>query len=181
MAEHPERAASTLVRLERIALMATHALTIIGFACLLALALATVADIVGRGAFGRPVHGVSDLAAVIMAVIVSAALPACFAERRNIGVDLLGQALGKGGRLALDLLGHVASLAFLAIFAWQLARYAGEMTQSGQTTWVLRLPLYPWWWAAAVIVALTVPTQMLVIARQVAALAAHVSGQERGA
>ena len=174
-----------LARLERRAVRLTNGLTVVGFAALVLLALATAADIVGRYAFSHPLHGVGDLAAMNMAVIVAAALPACFAEKRNISIDLVGQALGVRTRLWLDVLGHIASLAFIAVLAWQLARYAGDIQASGQTTWVLRWPLAPWWWVASALAALTVPVQLIVLLRAIADAAAgrptiHRDGEEAG-
>ncbi len=151
--------------LERRVQRLTQVITCIGFAALLLLAFATVADVVGRGAFGRPLHGVGDLAAVAMAVIVASSLPACFAERRNIGVDLLGNALGRKAARWLDLVGHVVTLVFIAVLAWQLCRYAADIQASGQTTFVLRFSVAPWWWIAAGLAAATVPVQLLVTLR----------------
>lgn len=154
---------SKLANLEAVTRRLTTGLTILGFAALLALALATFVDIIGRSGFKRPLHGVGDLAAVIMAVIVASSFPACFADRRNIGVDLLGNALGPRVRRWLDVFGHVASLIFVTIFAWQLAKYAADIQQSGQTTWVLKWPIAPWWWVAAALAALAVPVQGVVL------------------
>lgn len=159
------RASSRLAALESLSRRVTNVLTIVGFAALLALAMAMVVDIVGRFVFKRPLHGVGDLAAVIMAVIVASSLPACFAESRNIGVDLLGQGLGTRAHRWLDVLGHVASLVFVIIFAWQLAKYASDIQKSGQTTWVLKLPIAPWWWVAATLAAFAVPVQAIVALR----------------
>lgn len=157
------KAQSKLANLEDLTRRLTTGLTILGFAALLALALATCVDIVGRSGFKRPLHGVGDLAAVIMAVIVASSFPACFADRRNIGVDLLGDALGPRAHRWLDVFGHVASLAFVTIFAWQLAKYAADIQSSGQTTWVLKWPIAPWWWVAASLAALAVPVQVVVL------------------
>lgn len=158
-----------LSSLEQRVLRLTQAITCVGFAALLLLALATVADVFGRGAFGRPLHGVGDLAAVAMAVIVASSLPACFAERRNIGVDLLGNLLGKRAAQWLDLFGHIVTLIFIVILAWQLCRYAADIQRSGQTTFVLRFTVAPWWWVAAGLAAATVPVQLLVTLRALAA------------
>jgi hypothetical protein len=70
-------------------------------------------------------------------------------------------------QLWLSALGHLASMAFITVIAWQLAKYASDVQQSGQTTWVLRWSLAPWWWAASALAALTVPVQFIVTLRAI--------------
>lgn len=47
--------------------------------------------------------------------------------------------------------------------AWQFIPYSMEVTNSGQTTWVLKLPVAPGWWIATVLLLISVPVQLIVV------------------
>ena len=145
-------------------LQVNRVLALVGFCGLLLLALMTSLDVLARWLFNQPLHGVNDLSAIALAVIIAACLPANLAERQNITVDLVGSALGGRAKACLDAFGSFATLVFVALMAWRFVLYSSEITNSGQTTWVLKLPIGPAWWAATGLLILSIPTQLLVLA-----------------
>lgn len=79
-------------------LTVSRAMALIGFFGLLVLALMTTLDIGSRWLFGAPIHGVNDVSAIVMAVVIAACMPANLAARQNITVEFLGNMLGRGAR-----------------------------------------------------------------------------------
>lgn len=144
-------------------LKVSRAMALIGFLGLLILALMTSIDITSRAMFGAPLHGVNDVSAIVMAIVIAACVPANLAARQNITVEFLGNMLGRRGKAFLDGFGGLFTLGFIALMAWQFIPYSMEVTQSGQTTWVLKLPIAPGWWIATVLLVISVPVQFVVV------------------
>lgn len=141
----------------------TRLLALVGFFGLLVLAVMTALDITLRWLFDAPLHGVNDVSALVMAVVIAACLPANLAERQNITIEFLGNALGPRAKAALDAFGGLATLLFVALVAWRFTIYAREIGASGQTTAVLGLRAAPWWWLATALLLLSVPVQAMVV------------------
>lgn len=144
-------------------LKVSRAMALIGFCGLLILAVMTTLDIGSRWLFGAPIHGVNDVSAIVLAVVIAACIPANLAAKQNITVEFLGNALGPRSKAFLDGLGGLFTLAFVAVMAWQFVPYAIEVTNSGQTTWVLKLPIAPGWWIATALLLVSVPVQFVIV------------------
>lgn len=138
-------------------------LALVGFCGLLLLALMTTLDILMRWLLNMPLHGVNDISAVALAVVIAACLPANLAERNNVTVDILGNYLGARAKAALDAFGSFFTLVFVSLMAWRFVLYAQEVSASGQTTWVLKLPIAWAWWTTTAFIILSVPTQCAVL------------------
>ncbi|MCT8974898.1 TRAP transporter small permease subunit [Microbaculum marinisediminis] len=82
---------------------------------------------------------------VIYAVIAATLLgsPAVLIDRGHVGVDLLPEAMHGRGRLVLQIIAGVASLAFCAVLAWSGWVYFHEaLTRGWKTATVWALPLW---------------------------------------
>lgn len=121
---------------------------------LLALAGATVLDVLLRYAFAAPIRGFIDVLGLAGALLLAACMPHVVASRGNIAIDLLGKRLPAGAQRALDRLAALATTAFFAAMAWQMLGFALEARGTGETTAVLRWPVWPWWLAVAACIAL---------------------------
>jgi TRAP-type C4-dicarboxylate transport system permease small subunit len=144
-------------------LQLNRVLALVGFCGLLLLALMTSLDVFARWLLNQPLHGVNDLSAIALAVIIAACLPANLAERQNITVELVGNSLGGRTKACLEAFGSFATLVFVSLMAWRFVLYSQEIASSGQTTWVLRLPIAPAWWIATGFMILSIPTQLMVL------------------
>lgn len=142
---------------------ASRWLAILGLAALLVLSVLMIADIAGRELFGRPISGFSDATDLIIVVAAAACFPASLANRQHIAVRFAGMAHWRL-REALDLLGHLLVLLTFAVIAWQLGLYTLDVFSSGQTTWLLRLPVWPVWAIATVLFIVCVPVQLAQLA-----------------
>jgi TRAP-type C4-dicarboxylate transport system permease small subunit len=130
------------------------------------LAIVTILDIAGREMFRTPINGFSDIADLIVVFAAASCFPISLIERHHVSVRFLGR-LNWRLREMLDLLGHILTLGVFTLMAWQVARYAIDVYQSGQTTWLIRIPVWPLWFTTSVIIALCVPAQAVIVAEQV--------------
>lgn len=130
---------------------------------LLALAVATVVDVLGRYLFASPLRGFSDIASLSGAVLLSACMPYVVARRANITVDFLGQRLGPRSAARLDGFGALLCAIFFALMAWQYARFALELHETQQLMAILRWPVWPWWSAVTVFILLSAIAGLLTL------------------
>lgn len=159
---------SRLDRLERVGLAATRALSVAGLAALLALAGLTLADGLMRWLANRPIEGVRDAGALIVAVAVACCIPVALMERANITIRIAAPALGARAARVLDALAAGVAWIVVAALAWQFTLYAGKLARANETTWILKLPVAPFWYAVAAILWVAVLVQAIVVALDVA-------------
>lgn len=155
-------------RLESRIIRWTRAIAALGCGALLVVALGTMLDVLSRWIANAPIRGLHDINGLAIAIVIAACFPLVVAERRNISIRFLGDALGRGAGRWLEALGSAALLAFVVAIAWQLTMYTLGIAESGRTTWHLRLPVTPWWSIATAIVLLCIPAQAIAFAADVA-------------
>jgi TRAP-type C4-dicarboxylate transport system permease small subunit len=156
-----------LQRLERIGLGATRALSVAGLLLLMALAAMTLADGLLRWLANRPIEGVRDLGAVIVAVAVCCCIPVGLMERANISIRVAKDLLGERASRVLDAFAALAALAVIGAMAWEFTVYAGKIARVGETTWILKIPTAPFWYLVAGILWLAVAVQLIVLVLEI--------------
>jgi TRAP-type C4-dicarboxylate transport system permease small subunit len=131
------------------------ALGLAAAALLFALMALTCVDVFGRYFFSRPVPGGLEVTEILVAAIVFAALPLITLREEHVMVDLF-DALTPDWMLRVQ---YVAACLVSALVSgalgWRLLVRAGRMMDYGDTTAVLRIPLYPLTYSMAVLMGLT--------------------------
>ncbi len=117
----------------------------LGVGLLMACALITVADIVGRRAVGLSVPGLIDLTQLLVMSSVFLCIPFAFEQRSNVEVDLLFDRLPRKARQWLSVLWPLLGAAFLLSVAWHAARAAAQVVEYGETSPTLAVPMI-WFW-----------------------------------
>lgn len=156
-----------LQRLERVALLATRGLSLAGLIALMLLAAMTLADGTLRWLANRPIEGVRDVGAAVIAVAVSCCFPAGLMERAHITIRVAGTLLGTRLGLILDALAALAVWVVTLAMAWQFTVFAGKIAHAHETTWVLKIPTAPFWYTVAVILWIAVLVQSIVVILQI--------------
>jgi TRAP-type C4-dicarboxylate transport system permease small subunit len=154
----------------------TRAIAVAGFLGLLAVAALTTLDVLLRWIANAPIKGLNDVNGLVVAIVIASCLPLVIAQRQNISIRFLGDALGAAPSRWLEAVGSAALLVFVTLVGWQLIVYTAGLAESGRTTWHLRIPLTPWWSVATAIVLLCIPAQTVALA---ADLARAVDGKNR--
>lgn len=150
-------------RLDRLNIALTRTLALLGFAGLLVIATATLIDVLSRWLLSAPIAGVYDLSTLFIAVAMAACFPAALASRQNIRVTFIDEILPRKAGQALDVLAGLATLAFFALLGWQLVIYSAELLESGETSFILEVPIAPWWIVATALFLFCVPVQLVVV------------------
>jgi len=152
-----------LSRLERVALVSTRALSVLGLIGLMVLAFITLANGLLRWAANHPIAGVVDVGALAVAIAVSCCIPISMMERSHIAFRLVSSMNPAVGRL-LDVVADIAVAIVLGLMAWQFWVYAGELVLTGERTYVLKIPVAPFWYASDAIIWIAAAVQCVVVA-----------------
>lgn len=127
--------------------------------------LGTIADIVSRLAFNRPLHGALDLVEVTLVLVAFLALPECFRRDEQIKVDLFDVAAGPRGLAVMRLAGEVATLIFLVLLAVTLFQPLADAYRFGDQKPDLPVPIF----ALLLAIELALVTSVLVVASRAVA------------
>ena len=127
------------------------------------LASMTLADGLLRWLANRPIEGVRDLGAVIVAVAVCCCIPVGLMERANISIRVAKDLLGERASRVLEAFAALAALVVIGAMAWQFTVFAGKIARVGETTWILKIPTAPFWYLVAGILWLAVAVQLIVL------------------
>jgi len=138
-------------------------------AFLAGMMLLTVADVVLRALFARPIPGMLDLIELGLACTIFLALPAVFLRDEHLVVDVIDHVAPRGVVRWLDLAGALLSAAVLAVMAWRMLPLARDMHAFGDVSADLAIPKL-WYW---------VPVLVGVMASVIAVLAYLIRGQGR--
>jgi TRAP-type C4-dicarboxylate transport system permease small subunit len=176
----PQPAGGLLVRLERLGLLATRGLSVLGLAGLMVLALMTLFDGLARWLLNQPIEGVRDLAAVAVALAVSCCLPVGLMERSNISIRLAAHVLGERAGRVLDAVAAVLVALVMAAFGWQFLIFAGKIAKANETTWILKIPTAPFWYGVCAILSAAFIVQLIVVALEIGRLAGRFEHSARG-
>lgn len=147
-----------------------HVLALVGFSGLLVLSIMVAMDIILRAAIDFPLKGVNDVAAIVMAVVITACIPKSLLMKQHLSIEVLGQSLGARMRAALETFASFAVLVFFVLMVWQFIPYTISIVKSGQTTWVLKLPVGPGWWVATGFLVVAVLAQAAILMTDLAFL-----------
>lgn len=127
-------------------------LALAGGAVLLALVAMICASVAGN-ALGRlgvagagPLRAGYELTELATAFVVFSFLPLAQIERAHATVDVFAAALGRRANAALSRLWALGMAVAMVLIAWRLGVGAQAKAASGETTFLLALPL---WWAYA--------------------------------
>lgn len=155
-----------LATLERTALVATRALSVLGLTALMSLAVMTIADGLMRWIANQPIEGVRDLGGLAIALAIACCFPVLMIEKGNITIRLAEKLSPTLGRV-LDVFAATLVCCVLAALTWQIWLYAAKMARAKETTFVLQIPVAPFWFGVSAILCCAVIVQAIVTIRAV--------------
>jgi len=116
---------------------------------ILAMMLVAILDVVLRYAFNAPLSSSYELIQLGMVLVVYCGLAWCGLAGGHISVNFLGALLDRPGLRWLNALVHFAGAILFLLIAWRSAGEAVKYFASGETTNMLKAPIYPFLAAVA--------------------------------
>jgi TRAP-type C4-dicarboxylate transport system permease small subunit len=127
----------------------SRALALAGGLVIVALTLMSLASILGRALFTKPLSGDYELVQLGCAIAVAAFLPFCQMRGGHVLVDFFTANSRPAVRATLDTLGALLLAIAAAVFAWRLTAGALSLKAANDQTTILAIPT---WWAVALMV-----------------------------
>lgn len=118
----------------------------LGYVAIIAIALTTTTDVIGRYLFNQPLPGGMELIEQYMVCVVFLMLPLVTWDEKHIKVDFIANYFaGKVPRLMLivSLVFELIILVVLVVFAWQGFVTSALYMHIGEETEVIGVKLYP--------------------------------------
>ena len=125
-----------------------RAFALFGGLILVAVALMSVASVIGRWLFGNPVTGDFELVQMGSAIAVAAFLPYCQIRRGHVIVDFFTHRASLNTRRLLDTIGAIVLSVCVALVAWRTIVGARVLQENQETSMLLGVPI---WYAYALI------------------------------
>lgn len=91
-----------LARLERVAIIGTRALSVLGLFALMVLAFITLANGLLRWAFNSPIAGVVDVGGLAIAIAVSCCIPISMMERSHITFRMVSSSAPRSAAISIS-------------------------------------------------------------------------------
>jgi len=142
----------------------TRWVAFIGLIGLLLIALVIVGDILMRFLFNSPIEGLEDISKFTFAVVVATCFPAGLIQGHNVAIRFLGRGLGPRAFNWLETFGALCTLVFFGFLAWRFGAFTMEEAANHRVTQTLELQTAPYWGAITLIIAISVPVQIVVAA-----------------
>jgi len=123
-----------------------------------------VVSTLGRYLFAAPVPDSFDISRLILGACLSWGFAVIGLRGGHIQVDLVAEAVGPRLRRAIDALAWGALLLFAVLMTWKIFGRVSGAQASGETTFDLRLPLWPFLgliWAGLAASCLTIGMKLL--------------------
>ena len=105
----------------------------------------TIADVLMKNVFHRPIAGVFEIVELLLVVAVFFGLPEVFRTGANICVDVVDHMVGPAARHILHLIGAGVSLGFLLLLGWAMIAPAWDTVAYPQNTQEAGIPVFAYW------------------------------------
>jgi C4-dicarboxylate transporter, DctQ subunit len=112
--------------------------------CLAAITVLVFASAIGRYAFATPIPDAFDVARLMMGVAMLWGFASVGYRGAHIQVDLVAELLPERVRPWLDVVAQLTLLLFTVLLAWMLLGRVESAFASNESTFDLRLPVWPW-------------------------------------
>ncbi|MFV0382767.1 TRAP transporter small permease [Paracoccus sp. (in: a-proteobacteria)] len=134
---------------------------------LLAMAIITAIDVVGRYFLSAPLHGGYEMVQYLMALSVFAALPLATRADAHLTIDLFTGRLRGRPRKVHRVIVLILSTIVLAFLAWRMGIQAGHLQKGRALSGSLGMPLAPIAWIMTVLAWLAVAASVSLIVQAV--------------
>jgi TRAP-type C4-dicarboxylate transport system permease small subunit len=127
----------------------------------------TFTDVIGRYAFNAPLPGGLEITEYLMATVIFLGLPLLTAEEGHVTVDLFEHFFPPWLRHIETVFVNAVSFITMSVLCWRLWLRAGEITEYGDITAFLELPLGPLVYFMCLMVGLTSVIMLLIAIKNI--------------
>ncbi len=137
-----------------------NGLNYIAICALAAMMFLTFANVLLRYVFNSPIYGGKELIEFLMAIVIPFSIVYCAKTKNHIGVDFIVENFSNRTRKVLNVAMSFLMIVLFIPICWQTFLFIFEEYESGLTSPVLYIPVYPF--VAVVALAFFVLTLILI-------------------
>ena len=115
----------------------------IGALSLFLMMCLTLADVIGRNLFNRPILGAFELTEFMVLVLIFSFLAYAQSHKSHINVDLFMMFFPEKLKIFIEIFNHLACLAIMILIVWMGFEKAFEMMGTRESSPNLAVPSYP--------------------------------------
>ena len=115
---------------------------------LIVITVLTFSAVVMRYVLSLPFPGAFDVSRLLLGVAIFWGIAVGAYRREHISVDILYHAMPARVQRLRNLFGDILFAAFMGLFSWMLLRQVLSVRDSGQTTFELGIPIWPFYGVA---------------------------------
>jgi TRAP-type C4-dicarboxylate transport system permease small subunit len=116
---------------------------------LMVMAFFTLADVIGRSGFNKPISGAYEFTELLFVIVVALALGYSAILGSHVRIDIIVSRFPKKAQFVIDAISYFVSSAFFLIASWRVALQAIRVESQDVTSGILGIPLYPFNWVLA--------------------------------
>lgn len=132
-----------MVKIEKIIYWLSDKLSWVAAVGLIGMMGLTVADVIGRRLFDKPITGSFDAVSLIGLLIVATAMALTQVKRGHVSVDFLVQKLNFKPRTILLGITYLVGAFLFGLIAWQGLKYGNALLARGEVSQTVKIPLAP--------------------------------------
>lgn len=132
-----------VLAIERLAVLWTRRLALLGGWILLGASIVTVLDALLRKFFSRPIQGTFETTELLLAIIIFFALPYTGLTDAHATLDLTVNRFPKRAQHFIVGLNGLFCAVVLAVVAYEMGLLAAEYSRTARTSITMRIPVYP--------------------------------------
>jgi TRAP-type C4-dicarboxylate transport system permease small subunit len=136
-------------KLQKIVDSVSWGAALISTGALAVMLVVVVANVIGRRFLHQPIAGTTELTEMAMLCIVFLALAWCAVERAHISVGVVMERFSPRVQAIVDSINYLAGLGLCILIVWQTILRAIDVQEQGLTTFIHKVPHFPFYWVIA--------------------------------
>jgi TRAP-type C4-dicarboxylate transport system permease small subunit len=136
--------------IERAINSISRAAAVVGLTVLMLMALFTLADVIGRSGFNKPISGSYELTQLIFVVVVACVLGYSVILKSHVKIDLLVSHFPPRAQTKIDTISSLVSSALFFVISWRVFLQAAKIKEQELNSGILEIPVYPFYYILAV-------------------------------
>ena len=121
----------------------------VGLALLLCMALFTLADVIGRSGFNKPITGSYELTQLVFVLVVACVLGYSVILKSHVKIDLLVSHFPTRAQATIDTISSLISSALFFVISWRVFIQAARIKGQGLNSGILEVPVFPFYYILA--------------------------------
>jgi TRAP-type C4-dicarboxylate transport system permease small subunit len=136
--------------IERTIRGASRIAAVVGLGILVCMALFTLADVIGRSGFNKPITGSYELTELAFVVVVACVLGYSVILKSHVKIDLLVSHFTPRAQATIDTISSLISSALFFLVGWRVFIQAARIKGQGLNSGILEVPVFPFYYVLAI-------------------------------